>query len=235
MPFEATTTVTGLTKSRSTPHWYYENENWSVAEFLTQLLRLRPEELLPIWFGNLGVALGQPAVLESTLCWPRFRFGGKTIQPDFAVGFQRDIVLVEFKRPESNAVPPVEVMGQLCFASEASRLLNRRWHLVLVPGRDSKASRGPLDYARQALAEMAETQKKWVIPEAVLAEIQSANAEQLAASMRVFGWESLLRLTTEAIRHGVPNSWTKDQSLAKLRYFQSSRAKLGLLDSPTGA
>src|SRR5262245_53578796 len=54
-PFETTVRVTGPTKSGLKTHWYYENENWSVAEFLTQLLRLRPEEFLAPWLRQLGV------------------------------------------------------------------------------------------------------------------------------------------------------------------------------------
>jgi hypothetical protein len=233
-PFEATARVAGLTKSRSTPHWYYETENWSVAEFLTQLLRLRPEEFLPAWRGRLGVQLAPRPELETVFCWPRFRFGGKTIQPDLALGFGGDIVLVEFKRPAGGDVPPVEVLGQLCFATEAARLLQRRWHLVLVPGPDAKATRQPSEYARQAMTASAETRKKWVIEETVLRQVLESAPEQLAASIRVIGWESLLHLTADTIRNSVPDSWTKRQTLTKLHYFHASRAKLGLLAPPKG-
>ena len=132
-PFEAEVKVSGLTKPGVNPHWYYENENWSVAEFLTQILRLRPEDFLAPWLHHLGVGI-ESSALETVLCWPRFRLGGKTIQPDLAVGFQRDIVLVEFKRPDGGTTPPVEIMGQLCFAAEAGRQLGRNWHVVLIPG-----------------------------------------------------------------------------------------------------
>jgi hypothetical protein len=190
-------------------------------------MRLRPEDFLAPWFDQLGIAIESP-VLETVLCWPRFRFGSKTIQPDLAVGFQRDIVLVEFKRPAGGTTPPVEVMGQLCFAAEVGRQLGRRWHVVLVPGRDS-AARTSAEYVRDALAALSEAQNKWVIPGAALADIQAAPQSELADSLRVFGWESLLRLSSEAIRASVPESWTRQQALAKLRFFQTSRAALGLL------
>lgn len=231
-PFKSVVEVSGLTKPRLNPHWYYENENWSVAEFLTQMLRLRPEEFFAPWFRQLGVEIESPT-LETVLCWPRFRFGGKTIQPDLAVGFQQDIALVEFKRPAGGTTPPVEVMGQLCFAAEAGRRLNRRWHVVLVPGPDL-AARTSADYVRDAMAAMAKAQIKWAIPKAALADIQKASQSQLAGRLRVLGWESLLRLSSEAIRASVPESWTRQQVLSKLRFFQSSRAALDLLSPLPG-
>lgn len=97
--------VSGLTKSRCSPHlhhWCYESENWSVAEFMTHVLRLQPETFSEPWLSQLGVKIESP-ILETILCWPRFRFGGKTIQPDVAVGFQRDIILFEFKRPGADS------------------------------------------------------------------------------------------------------------------------------------
>jgi len=151
-----------------------------------------------------------------------------------AVGFQRDIVLVEFKRPACGTTPPVDVMGQLCFAAEAGRQLGRRWHVVLVPGRDT-AARPSADYVRDALAAVSEARAKWAIPPAALADIQAAQQSDLAGRMRVFGWESLLRLSSEAICAAVPESWTQQQALAKLRYFHTSRAALGLLSPLVGS
>ena len=83
--------VAGLTKPRWTPHWYFDNENWSVAEFMTQILRLSPESFLSPWLRHLGISVGT-AALDAIFCWPRFRFGGKTIQPDVALGSEREIV-----------------------------------------------------------------------------------------------------------------------------------------------
>ncbi len=232
-PFVTQVRVTGLTKARLRPHWYYENENWSVAEFLTQLLRLQPEALFESWLPGLGVETESTA-LETILCWPRFGFGGKTIQPDFAIGLQRDFVLFEFKKPAGGTTASEAVLGLLCFAAEAARQLARRWHVVLVPGPDSKA-RAPADYMRRALAadSVSKARDRWAIPEVALAEIQSAPQTELAARVRVFGWESLLRATSHAIRASTPDSWTRQQALEKLRYFQMSRAKLGLLSTPS--
>lgn len=36
--FDTMVTVSGLTMPGLNPHWCHENENWSVAEFLTQIL-----------------------------------------------------------------------------------------------------------------------------------------------------------------------------------------------------
>jgi len=229
-PYEAR--VTGITNSRWNPHWYYENENWAVAEFLSQLLRLSPEELLPAWLNRLGVPLVNPATLESVLCWPRFRFGGKSIQPDIAMGFRGDVVLIEFKRPAGGIVPPVEVLGQLCFASSAAQILDRRWHLIIVPGRDSTARLSASDYVREALGAVPQVQEKWAIPAPVLDEVRETPVEFLTESVHIFGWEKLLRITAEAIRSTTRESWTKTQTLSKLRYFQESRSRLGLLSAP---
>jgi len=234
-PFETevrvTANVSGLTKPRWSPHWYYENENWSVAEFLTQILRLQPESFFALWLQQIGLGLQSP-VLQGMLCWPRFRFGGKTIQPDFAVAFERDIVLFEFKRPGGGAIPPVEVIGQLCFAEYAGQRLNTDWHLVLVPGRESLAlSAG--EYVQSALAAVAKAQLKWVIPESLLSTILSFPEVKLAAKVRVLPWEALLRLTCKLIEQAVPQSWSRDQALAKLSYFYNSRVERGLFAPST--
>jgi hypothetical protein len=228
-PFETkikiTAKVSGLTK-RWSPHWYYENENWSVAEFMTQILRLQSENFLVPWLERLGIRLQSP-VLDAILCWPRFRFGGKTIQPDVAIAFERDIVLFEFKRPGGGLIPPVEVIGQLCFGAHAGQLLRRDWHLVLVPGRESIA-RGAAKYIKSALAAAPKAQLKWLIPEAILSRILSSSELDLAAKVRVLPWEILLRLTCEVIGQTVPESSSREQVLTKLRYFFNSRVEAGL-------
>lgn len=58
-PFETTVRVSGLSKHRMNPHWYFDNENWAVAEFLTQILRLKPEEFLRPWLESIGIQLGK--------------------------------------------------------------------------------------------------------------------------------------------------------------------------------
>lgn len=226
-PFETSVKVSGLTKPRMNPHWYYDNENWSVAEFLTQILRLQSESFLGPWLRSLGVGVESP-VLETVLCWPRFRFGGKTIQPDLAIGFSQDIVLIEFKRPAGGVTPPVEVMGQLCFASDAGRQLGRRWHLLLIPGHDAGV-RMPTEYLGKAFKHLSDAQDKWVIPPETVADLRSTALSEWASRFHVFGWESLLRRSSEAILTNVPESWTRQQVLHKLRFFQESRAALGLM------
>jgi len=221
--------VAGVTKPGCSPHWYYSNENWSVAEFMTQILRLKPEDFMGTWLRRLGVTIRSGA-LETVLCWPQFRFGGKTIQPDVAIGFEGEVVLMEFKRPEGGLTKPYEVMGQLCFAAEAGRQLARRWHLVLVPGGDS-VSRSSSDYIRMALAD-SKAQTKWIIPEAALADIQKLTRSQLSDRVRVIGWESLLQQTLDAIGSTLSDSWTRSQVIAKLRFFHTSRAERGLLAPP---
>ena len=222
--------VSGLTKPRSNPHWYYENENWSVAEFMMQILRLQPENFLPPWLKALGVGLQSP-ILEDIFCWPRFRFGGKTIQPDVAMGFEQDIVLFEFKRPGGGVIPAVEIMGQLCFAIEAAGRLGRRYHLLVVPGRESIA-RSAAAYIADAVAAADQTQTRWVIPEATVAEIRRSSESELAANLQVLGWETLLQHTSNVIRATLPESWVRENTLAKLRYFHSSRAEAGLFSPP---
>ncbi|HEV3257668.1 MAG TPA: hypothetical protein VG013_12355 [Gemmataceae bacterium] len=230
-PFDTRVTVSGLVKPRCTPHWYFEGENWSVAEFLTQVLRLGPEKFLGPWLNHLGVPVEAPAYLETALCWPRFRFGNKPIQPDFALGFRQDLVLFEFKRPQGGTAPPKEVMGQLAFAVQAASTLNRKWHLVIVPGRDRVAARSPGAYVREAWAALGEAQAKWLIPEDALAPVKAMTLDELARGITILGWETLVRRTCQVIANIVPESWTRAQALAKLRYFQAARAELGLLNA----
>ena len=87
---------------------------------------------------------------------------------------------------------------------------------------------------QDALAALSKAQHKWAIPKEALADIQAAPQSQLAGRLRCFGWESLLRLSSEAIRASVPESWTRQQALSKLRFFHSSRAERGLLSPLLG-
>jgi len=218
--------VTGLDKPRLNPHWYYENENWTVAEFLTQLLRLQPERFIRLWLTGLGVQL-MDSPLETVLCWPRFKFGGKTIQPDLAIGFEKDIVLVEFKRPKGGVIPPVELMGQFVFLEWASKRLSRQWHFLLVPGRNNSV-KDKQTYIQAALYASDDTQRKWVVPESALESIEASPQDELASRVHVLGWESLIRKTLEEIEDKVPKSWSKRQAVAKFEYFRTSRSNLGL-------
>ena len=225
-PFETVVRVNGLDKPRMNPHWYYENENWCVAEFLTQILRLQPESFLLHWFKVLGLVL-QESELESILCWPRFAFGKKTIQPDFAVGFRNDIVFVEFKRPKGGTIPPTELMGQLSFLKQASKRLGRRWHFLLIPGRNISC-KSKSDYAQAALGASKATLQKWPNQETAIDALRETSEAELASRMRVYGWESLLQKTMTAVEENVPASWTKKQTLAKLAYFHRIRVQHGL-------
>ena len=220
----------GLRKPRWNPRWYHANENWSVAELMNQLLRLQPETFLSLWLRALGIEL-RSALLDSILCWPRFRFGGKTIQPDVAMGFEEDIIFFEFKRPGGGLIPPTEVLGQMLFAVEAGTRLNRDWNLVLVPGRDSIA-RSPAEYVDRALAALSKTKEKWAISEDTLQQFGQMSQTGLAARLRVLGWESLLTQTGEVVRTHAPPGWARDNCLRKLQYFHASRAEDGLLSAP---
>ena len=232
--FRATVDVSGLEKARLNPQWYFENENWSVAEFLTQLMRLGPESLLPPWLERLGIALGKPAALETVLSWPRFRFAGakNTIQPDLAIAFRSDLILFEFKRPMGGLVPPYEVMGQLAFAMNAARKLSRQWHLVIIPGNDASSRTAPIRHVERALEALSKANEKWSGAEPELRAVQTMPAKEIADRVIVLGWEELIRRTAEVIARLVPESWAKRQALAKLHYFYSERAKLGLLAPP---
>jgi hypothetical protein len=230
-PFESdvklTANVSGLSKPRSRPHWYYNNENWSVAEFMTQILRLQPEVFLPVWLRRLGIILDESA-LDTVLCWPRFSYGKKTIQPDVAIGFEKDIVLLEFKRADGGSTPGKEVLGQLCFALEAGRRLRRNWCVLLIPGRES-ATRSITDYAMSALGAGNDAQAKWGISDDTVREVKTILEGNAARKLHVISWEHVLRETCGVIRDSVSESWSKQQALSKLQYFYKARVDAGLL------
>jgi DNA-directed RNA polymerase subunit RPC12/RpoP len=229
---KATVCVNGLIKPSCGPHWYFHSENWSVAEFLTQILRLQPEYFLPGWCRQLGVDIHESAALETALCWPRFKFGstGSVIQPDIAIGFSHDLVFVEFKRPHGAQFAPGEVLGQLSFAAEAGAQLKRDYHLFLIPGPDGKA-KAPADYLKEALADksVSKVRAKWGPSAETLDRVIKAPIQQLAPRVTVLGWETLLTRTAECIRATVPESWSKAQALQKLKYFHDERAGRKLL------
>jgi hypothetical protein len=230
-PFEAKVKIAGLDKPRCNPHWYFQDENWSVAEFLTQVFRLPAEEFLPQWLKYLQSPIQNESWLETVLCWPRFPFGKKTIQPDCALGFSSDVVFFEFKRPGRATVPTKEIVSQIAFAAYAAERLQRRWHLVVVPGRVSTVRASALDYLRAGMEILTEMNESYAVGPEFTASIAAMRPEEIAAAVRVIGWEPLLARTRAAIVDTRPPSWTRDQVLAKLEYFQQSRAELKLLDS----
>lgn len=226
-PFETTVRVSGLSKPRMNPHWYFDNENWAVAEFLTQILRLRPEELLRPWLEKLGVTLGV-GELETVLCWPRFAFGGKTIQPDFVVAFANDIVLFEFKRPSGGKVPAVELAGQVCFSAYAGKKLGRNWHLVVIPG-PACSEQMQSGFVAAAIAGMDEAGTKWAIPADAASLENSFDASHIAARLTAIGWREVISRSIDAVKSTCDDSWSTQQSILKLEYWQKSRIELGLL------
>ncbi|MBK9155519.1 MAG: hypothetical protein IPM25_15140 [Chloracidobacterium sp.] len=227
MPFEGMVRVSGLTKSRLNPHWYFENENWSVAEFLTQIFRLAPEQFLRPWLNSFGVEI-RNGELETILCWPRFQFGGKTVQPDFAIGFENDIVLFEFKRPSGGLVPPVEMAGQFCFATYAASTLGRDWHLVVVPGPTGEATSAKT-LAVSMLDGLAEARLKWKIPRELETLISGVNASALENRITAIGWNQLIEHSIATAKSNCAASWSTHQAIAKLEYWKSRRRALGLL------
>jgi hypothetical protein len=232
VPFTTKVTVSGLRKSRMNPHWYYENENWSVAEFLTQVLRLPPDDFLVSWLRHVGLRLDPASALESTLCWPRFGFGPRTIQPDFAIGFREALVFFEFKQPGGGVVPATELIGQIAFAMHAASKLDRPWHLVLVPGPDESVSGDPARYVAAAMGGLLEASEKWEIPESVRTAIRTSSPDAIANHVHVIGWEGLLRRTLDVVGQPAQQTWAHRQARDKLGYFWRSRAALGLLRPP---
>ncbi len=226
-PFETTVRVSGLSKPRMNPHWYFDNENWAVAEFLTQILRLTPELFLRPWLETIGVHLG-PGDLETILCWPRFTFGGKTIQPDFVIGFAQDIVLFEFKRPSGGKVPSVELAGQVCFGAYAGSKLGRRWHLVVVPGGTCTTQQRD-GFVKSTVGGFDEAYSKWKVP------IDRPNIDEMADESKIdsrliaIGWRQLIQDSITAIMANYQAGWSRQQAILKLEYWLKSREELGLL------
>lgn len=226
-PFETTVRVTGLSKPRMNPHWYFDNENWAVAEFLTQILRLTPEEFLRPWLQTLGVHI-DPGDLETILCWPRFVFGGKTIQPDFVIGFAGDIVLFEFKRPSGGKVPSVELAGQVCFGTYAGAKLGRRWHLVMVPG-PACSSQQREGLVKSAVDGFSEAFIKWKMPSDSAELATMADVSKIDPRLVAVGWRQLIQDSITAITENCEDGWTKEQAILKLEYWLKSREDLRLL------
>jgi len=228
--------VSDFTKCRTVPyHWYYNNENWSVAEFLTQILRLQPEIFLKSWFSDLGVSVGHDSALETVWCWPRLAFDIKTtpplktIQPDFFVAFDHEIVVVEFKRPKGGYTPPDEILKQMCFLMVASRKLKREWRLVLVPGPDKKGMRSR-NRIKDALEKGDRSKLEDIIPAEILDKVYSPDAiDELSDHFVEIGWETLLNQSRKTIRESLAPSWATEQALKKLEFFQDWRAVYGLL------
>jgi len=227
--------VNGVSKSKiGFDHWYFLDENWCVAEFLNQILRLPPDLFLAEWLKSLGLKLTRPARLETLLHWPRLQFGPKTIQPDFVASYEQDLVFFEFKRPMGGIVPGREVMGQIAFALQAATELNRNWHLILNPGRNTMATKSYEHYAIEAVEALASAQTNWTISEETMQLVQSLSIAEIASHITVIGWEHLIHSACEVIQTGttLPEStaWTRSEVLKALHYFQSVRAGRGVMD-----
>ena len=229
--------VNGLTKPgvSVSNHWYFLSENWCVAEFLNQILRLPPDMFLVEWLEAFGVNLSRPAQLESLLSWPRLKFGPKTIQPDFIASYEQDLVFFEFKRPKGGIMPGREVMGQILFALHATSKLKRNWHLILNPGRNAISTKGAEQYVIEARAALEATQINWDIPEETMHLAQSLSDAEIASHITVVGWERLIQAACEVIQAGTnlpaSTAWTRAYVLEGLQYFQSERAKRQLMDA----
>ena len=220
------TRVTGLRKPGINPHWFYNNENWSVAEFAHQIHRAQPERTLTPWLRHLGVPIADTSILESFLTWPRFQFGGKTIQPDVALAFSSHVVLFEFKRPVGGTTPGHEVMGQLAFAKNAARQLNRDWHVILVPGSDAATAQSPDKWVEIAVASLPTTLAKWPEHEAIIREVAAMPVVELGRRVSITTWPVAVHAFSSTVENLLPVSWTRDRILAQLSFFLKSRAEV---------
>lgn len=211
------------------PHWYFADENWTVAAFLLQLLRMPAEVSIPAWLQALRLPIKCADILQSLLCWPRLAFGPRTIQPDLALALDSTLVFVEFKRPDGGTVPPLEIMGQIAFAEMAAQRLARPWHLVIVPGNERKQRLTASEYCEAALNTMETARDKWNIPNGIEQRLVLRNPEQLSSSITVVSWEDCLRAAVSGLESACQPSWSRERAIAGIRYFWHERIRLGLL------
>lgn len=223
---EAQVKVRGIRKSKLQPHWYFADENWSAGEFINLIMRFPAEFFLSGWLKHLGIKIDENNEICNLLCWARIKFGSKTIQPDLIIEFEKDLVIFEFKRPEGGLVPPKEIIGQIIFINNASKILNKSWHLVIVPG-PNFIVRESNEYVEEAMNAIDEAKNNWSLPNSIIEETKNLNFGEIDKSLSAFGWENLIDNTIDFIIQ-TENSWTSKQVIEKLQYFKSSRIKLGL-------
>jgi len=213
------------------PHWYYSDENWAVADFVTQLLRLEPEKFLPGWIRSLGFPLPEDVVLEELLTWPRLVFADAcrsdkkktTIQPDVVIVFSKAVFLFEFKRPKGAVLPAVEVAGQLAFSQLVADKLNLPVYNGFIPGPERSSSLLSLDtVVKIARDGQAVAQKKWDYLDTLVQGVQKN--QTLSERIGVLSWEKFLALTLKAIRQ-MPETWSRKQVQRNLEHFHLVRTK----------
>ena len=227
--------VTGFTQAGVRPHWYYRDENWSTAELSQLLLRLPADLVMPRLLAELGVPV-RDAGLDAWLFWGRFAFGGKTVQPDWAVAVPGQVVLFEFKRPANRAKPgPVQTWGEAAFAVHVAGEIGADWRLVVVPGDEAVARRlDPLAMAEAALRSGPKALDKWPeVPAALAQRMKDLSAPELAGHIAVVSWPAVVQAAQRAVQHGAAGhpelSWTRAKVLEGLEQFLAVRRELGLL------
>lgn len=214
------------------PHWFYDDENWSVAEFVSQILRVSPERFLPDWLGQLAVQVPAGAALESVLTWPRLVFGRRgtaTIQPDLVIAFDRAVVLFEFKRPSGAVLPEHEVAGQVAFARLVGGDLGIPVYNVFVPGPEgSRYMRSAESLAATAREAQAGARAKWQYGEDLQRRVEGMSVDELAATIRTVSWERVIAAACGAIESIRSGSWSERRVLAALHGFVADRQACGL-------
>jgi hypothetical protein len=231
----------GVAPKRIDKHWYLSDENWTVADLLVLLLRLPPEHYFHKIFSNLGIELHGEPTLRSFLAWPGFKFLGKTVQPDLAVGYERDLVLVEFKRPQASGgrkkalTPGWEVLGQTLFAMLTAKHLGCDWHVLFVPSRRALDPPSASMLLSKARAAAAAGNYKWPFPSEMLAEFQAMPDADVTRHLHSVSWEELLDACITAARDTCSNidtPWTTTFVENGLHSFWRLRAAAGVLDEP---
>lgn len=217
-----------LTRRRSSPtNWFLADEDWSVADLFSHLLRLPADRLLPDLCARLGRPLEAGVTLEHVLFWPRLRFGRKTIQPDVVAVFDQHLVLFEFKRPAGARLPGWEVAGQVAFAHDAARALGHDWTLFVVPGPRRGLQRTAADYAREAAAAQPEALAKYSYDEAVARAVHGEPLDAIAARIRVHAWEAFLEhadAAAAALARAPGLAWQAGGVRHAVREFHRARA-----------
>ena len=178
------------------------------------------------WLRALGVDLSPQAQLHSFLCWPRFQFGDKTIQPDIVATFDQAIVLMEFKRPSGGSTPGTEALGQAAFARYAASYLNTRWALLFVPSSPAEIARSSQDWVSAMRQAKQQTLEKWPTVDLLLQELLRQTDSDLAKEIATASWPRVVAALQDTVQTQLPETWSKRRILEALAYFLEARKAL---------
>ena len=106
---------------------------------------------------------------------------------------------------------------------------------MLNPGRNSLIKKSAEDYAIEAVTALKAAQDSWKIPDETVQLVQSLSITEIASHITVVGWEQLIQAARDVMQAEtvLPEStaWTRSYVLQGLQYFQTARARRGVMDA----